>query len=161
MAILNSFVNDIFERIASEASSTCPSYLSSNPPVFLTRLPCLLQSSRRTARRAPSLHARSRPLSASSSPVNCPSTPSLRARSRSPSSRHRRVASRLAAELFGPDYSFCICIFLSTRFVLPLFSTGTLCYPILFPSNFACVISVRVIGLVCFEDRRRHLISSR
>ena len=30
MAILNSFVNDIFERIATEASSTCTSHLALN-----------------------------------------------------------------------------------------------------------------------------------
>merc|ERR1712054_535349 len=62
MSIMNSFINDIFEKIAGEASR-------------------LVRSTRSTL----SPQERSRPPSVSSSPVSSPSTPSLRAPRPSPS----------------------------------------------------------------------------
>jgi len=56
MSIMNSFINDIFEKIATEASKLAA-----------------------TTRSPPSPPGRSRPLCASSSPVSSPSTPSPRA----------------------------------------------------------------------------------
>merc|ERR1712124_143679 len=64
MSIMNSFINDAFERIAVEAGKLV-----------------------RSTRRAPSHRARSRPPSASSSPASSPSTPSRRAPRPSPSTR--------------------------------------------------------------------------
>jgi hypothetical protein len=44
MAILNSFVNDIFERIATEASSMCSDSIVVDPSLNLRfRTRCLLQ----------------------------------------------------------------------------------------------------------------------
>ena len=43
MAILNSFVNDIFERIATEASSTCPFVAKSRAYVdVMSRRACII-----------------------------------------------------------------------------------------------------------------------
>lgn len=75
MAILNSFVNDIFERIATEASSTC-----SPPRVCHVRVADRrVQSSPRTRKSRRSRRERSRPACGSSSPVSSPSMPSRRA----------------------------------------------------------------------------------
>ena len=79
MAILNSFVNDIFERIATEASSTCPF-----PSICGSDTEIVGQSSRRTLRSRQSRHARSRLPSASSFLVSSRSTPSQKAPSPSP-----------------------------------------------------------------------------
>lgn len=64
MAILNSFVNDIFERIATEASSE--SYMDTHGLKALT----FGQSSLRTQRSPRSRLEKSKHLSASSCPVN-------------------------------------------------------------------------------------------
>ena len=79
MAILNSFVNDIFERIATEASSTCPF-----PSIRGSDTEIVWQSSRRTLRSRQSRHARFRLPSASSFLVSLRSTPSQKAPSPSP-----------------------------------------------------------------------------
>lgn len=79
MAILNSFVNDIFERIATEASSE---FLHAD--LVGRGVHVMLQSSRRTRRSRRSLRVRSRPLSGLSSQESWPSTPSRRAPSPSP-----------------------------------------------------------------------------
>merc|ERR1712118_542741 len=74
MSIMNSFINDAFERIAVEAASSSA-----------------------TTRRAPSRRARSRPPCASSSRVSSPSTPSRRAPRPSPSTRRTLRALCFAA----------------------------------------------------------------
>ena len=81
MAILNSFVNDIFERIATEASSAS-FLLHYNGPH--TDIRFHLQSSLLTPRSLPSHHARSKHLCALSSLVNFPSMPSPKVPSRLP-----------------------------------------------------------------------------
>lgn len=43
MAILNSFVNDIFERIATEASSALPHFVMSHWSNHIVRTCCVLQ----------------------------------------------------------------------------------------------------------------------
>lgn len=68
MAILNSFVNDIFERIATEASSW---FLCNQSRYFMLMN---LQSWRRIPRSQPSPHVRSKQASVLSYPVNLLST---------------------------------------------------------------------------------------
>jgi hypothetical protein len=77
MAILNSFVNDIFERIATEASSESRLLLvhATFNLYFIKNLP-------HTPRSLPSLLARSRLQSASFFLVNCQSMLSLKVPSR-------------------------------------------------------------------------------
>jgi len=76
MAILNSFVNDIFERIATEASSA---FIRFEFVYFLSDLFAIWQSSLHTPRNQRSHLVRFKHPFASSCLVNSPSTPFLRA----------------------------------------------------------------------------------